>query len=29
MKNNFLDVVIKIKEGKMTTNRFCKRADGY
>ena len=28
-KINFLDVVIKIKEGKITTNLFCKPTDGH
>ena len=26
---DFLDVVIKIKEGKITTNLFCKPTDGH
>ena len=28
-KINFLDVVIKIKDGKITTNLFCKPTDGH
>ena len=28
-KIDFLDVVIKIKEGKITTNLFCKPTDGH
>ena len=28
-KINFLDVVINIKEGKITTNLFCKHTDGH
>ena len=28
-KINFLDVVIKIKNGKITTNLFCKPTDGH
>ena len=28
-KISFLDVVIKIKEGKITTNLFCKPTDGH
>ena len=28
-KINFLDVVIKIKDGKITTNFFCKPTDGH
>ena len=29
LKINFLDIAIKIKEGKIMTNLFCKCADGH
>ena len=28
-KINFLDVIIKIKEGRVTADRYCKSMDGH